>query len=339
MTSAFVFFLIEFIMTSWSKSEIHVINHQNLTVKKKLMCFNIPEINIIGYAFTIFWCLDLIVIISMLPDIPVIATSININYSAGHISNYDYLHALQIIRLIRLFRIIKSYHTIRDNRLKDEEKLQLLLLSQTHTNERSFDLRKEIEIIEKKRLNESRLGAKLAESTTIRVVILILILIVIIPLLMHQSPNHIFSYSTAMLQNINEQSGLPDFIKDACINALLSSLNDQNIPNINLEMTPFRTGAIVNNVNQLNNLPDIAIISESATYYNTTRHMNYYTLADYSNDYFLQIVSRHLIAMMILVCFVTILAIIVINYDTSNLVLKPIAVRINFMILIKYYFL
>ena len=328
MTTAFVFMTVEFIMNSWSKSEIYIMNYQNQSEKKRLTCFNVPQIIIIGYALTTFWFLDLIVIVSMFPDIPIIATSMNINYAAGqgHVSNYDYLHALQIIRLIRLFRIIKAYHAIRENRLKDEEKLRLLSLSPTNTNERGLDLREEIGLIEKKRLNESRLGSKLAESTTIRVVILVLILTVVVPLLMYQSPNHVFSYSTAMLQDINEQTDLPDFIKAACVNALMTSLNDQNIPNIYLEMTPYKSGPIVNNLNQLNNLPNMAIISESANYYNTTRHVNYYTLADYSVNYYLIVACQYTIWLTLVVGVVLLLSNKMFTYDTKKLVLEPIEV-------------
>jgi hypothetical protein len=129
-----------------------------------------------------------------------------------------------------------------------------------------------------------------------------------------------------MFQNINEQSGLPDFVKKACVNALAQSLYQQNIPSIYLEMSPFRNTTVINNVEELNNLRDMEIVSQSASFFNVTKQVNFYTVVDYSNSYFYESLSRHLLGIYFLVGLVIIVGTIVINYDTTNLVLKPIAV-------------
>ena len=314
MIVCFSIFSAELIVATWSKTTFEFgFVETKLPFTKPPIEIVSPAITWKGYFGCFMWFLDIAVIVSLLPDIP---------FMMSATASINVIVLARFVRMFRLIRILKVYYLLRDRSQTNKRRLELMNDSIKYGNSNLLEDLKRIE----KSQRPGKLAELLCDSITTRVVLVIVIFLVISPLLTFRPSNEVFSFSTALLQNINEQNSLPSFIKTACVNALMTSLNDQNIPNIYLEMTPYKSGPIVNNINQLNNLPNMAIISESANYYNTTRHVNYYTLADYSNDYFLQIISRHLIAMMILVCFVTILAIIVINYDTSNLVLKPIAV-------------
>ena len=314
MIICFTIFSTELVVATWCKTTFEI-GFAELVIKltKANVRLSYPALTWQGYFCSFMWFLDVAVILSLLPDIPLIMkTTYSINV----------IVLAHFVRMFRLIRVLKVYYLLRDRSKNDKRRLQLMHESLKADNKNLLEDLKRVE----KSQRPGKLAELLCDSITTRVVLVIVIFFVISPLLTFRPNNEVFSYSTDLLQNINEQSGLPDFVKEECIKALLKSLSDQNIPNIYLEMTPFKSNAIVNDVNALNSLRDIAIISKSSAYYNSTNHINYYTLADYSNDYFFEMISRHIIAMIILACFATVLAIIVINYDTNNLVLKPIAV-------------
>ena len=316
MTLSFAFFSAELIIATWAKSYFDFkFVKEAIYLKESALEIVYPKLSWRGYFCSFMWFLDLAVIVSLIPDISFMTMQPSLNM----------ILLARSVRMFRLIRVFKVYYLIRYHSKSNKKQLEIM---QQYVKDGNRNLLEDLRESGKSH-TPGKLAELLCDSITTRVVFVIVIFSVVTPLLVFRPIDEAFSFSTKFLQHVNTQNNLPDYIKTACVSALMKSLDDVNIPNIYLEMIPFKNGAIINNVDQLNSLRDIAIVSESISYYNTTHHANYYTLADYSNDYLLQVLNRHYIAMLCLVCFVAILAAVVINHDSNNLVLKPIAVSVT----------
>lgn len=291
-----------------------------------------------GYVFTFFWFIDVLVIISLFPDIPAIATA----FHFGNQSSAHYIKTARVIRLIRLFRIIKTYKDMVEKQKFNEQRWKYLtdamskhgqLSGEGQSNLRnsnaqdSFNAYEELDYIDIKTKRESKIGEKLTKSTTIRVAILIILFIVVLPFFIYAPENNGLQYSTNLFQSVNEQHGMSNDAKAACISSLIRQLELLNAPTLFLRISPYSNISIVNNVQSLETLRSVSIVSKSSvSNFNITSQTTYSTNAKYNIDSFLKIQNIYTLYLTLLLAAVLLVANYVFTYDTQKLVLKPIEV-------------
>ena len=308
MITCFAVFLTELVIKSWTKTSF---NFKSVMFNGK----NISSVQWEGYLFSYMWLLDIIVILSLSPYIPGV-------FSGMQSKPLNYI-LISFIRLLKLIQTLQTYcFTLRR---PDLRQLKLEIMRKC-MNDSNINLIEELRKLENSG-QPSKLGELLRDTTTTKVVFVIVTLLIIISLLNYRPSTEVFSYSTALLQNINENKSLPDFIKDACILSLITILSEQYIPIIYLEMSSFKNESTINIVQESSNLRDFEIVTQLASLlYNKSTINNYYTAVEYSNSCFYQTVSKQILSVCFFVGVVIIVATIVINRDTAYWVLKPISV-------------
>lgn len=325
MTICFSLLIVEFMATTWSKTNFRIIQPEPLSV---WLCFCRASIGLPpciswdGFFCSFFFFKDIVVILSMFPDIPVIARALQIN-NVLQIS----AEAIMCIRTLRLFRIIKVYKHIRAQRQSNAERLEIL--KRVYAGE--VETTEMLQAMEERRAQPSKLGEKLTESTTTRVIFLIVILLVIVPLLVYNPVNQVFIYSTSMLQSINKDSSLSSFIKNSLVSSIVSEMKHLSTLVLYLDIFPFTsntTTVIVNNVDELNKLRDISVVSEYASFYNASANpfIDFFTSSTFSRNQFLVRQTKYFLLLTLFSGIVALVASFIFTRQTENYVLKPIEV-------------
>eukprot|EP00814_Leptocylindrus_danicus_P000726 CAMPEP_0116016896 /NCGR_PEP_ID=MMETSP0321-20121206/7739_1 /TAXON_ID=163516 /ORGANISM="Leptocylindrus danicus var. danicus, Strain B650" /LENGTH=897 /DNA_ID=CAMNT_0003487013 /DNA_START=619 /DNA_END=3309 /DNA_ORIENTATION=- len=203
--SAFVLFVIEIILNCWVKTDY----------SRGLM-------QVKGYLFSFFFWLDLLALISMIPDVgriwngPIAAQLHQRSGRAGKIG----AKAARVVRMVRLVRLVKLYKITSQRKREKQllEDLQYVLDS----GDDGIDRDELQEYLKRDQTRQSKVGAQLSDIITRRVIIAVLLMLCVVPLLSFTGNGHDENNSAEFLQAINVESG---YGIDADCDYLISATN------------------------------------------------------------------------------------------------------------------
>ena len=186
---AFMLFLVELLFNSWVKSD-----------------FSEGIFKPRGYTFSFFFWLDLIALLSLIPDIQVFASLLKLpDPTVPSRSSLASLKFARVLKKARLIRLVKLY-SITSKRKRDKQMLQDL---QNLIRSDEFDLnREDIEdCLKRKETSQSKVGIQLADIITRRVIVAVLLMLFVVPYLSYDSKQQDEQESLEFLQAININSG------------------------------------------------------------------------------------------------------------------------------------
>jgi hypothetical protein len=109
----FFVFVFEVVLNTWSKSTIH----------------SLRPFLVEGYFLSFFWFLDVISILSIVPDIDFMATPLGIGTLSSSVGgNHTYTQAGRVVRLVRLVRLVKLYRIASERQARREQEESLMEL-------------------------------------------------------------------------------------------------------------------------------------------------------------------------------------------------------------------
>jgi len=307
----FFAFLLELVLNTWSKTKVISFIPWNHT----------------GYMLTFFWTLDVVAILSMLPDIPWIADPIGLGGISSSLSSTNKLSkAGRVVRLVRLVRLVKLYKIASERRKKAKQEEEMMELVRTGA------LRYE-EVVKQRELyntRQSRLGEQLSESTTQRVVIIVLIMVCVLPLLDVPAANYGPDFSTRLLQSFNIDSLMPGVATQNVLDTYLRM--NAVTPNgyeslLRLTMSPFKSGLILNKAAEVAALRPEAL--DSYLNQNVIGGVVYITAADFS---FKWLEYENAMFAILTTSFIALLLVagsLVLTGDTQKMVITPIERMMN----------
>lgn len=303
-------FIFELLLTTWAKTTIS----------------SFSPLVIHGYLFSFFFFLDLIAILSMLPDITWIAKGLHIAGIADSVTstNSNFSKAGRVVRTVRLARLVRLYKIQSERaRIKRIEDEQMELVRQGLL---TFE-----EIEKTKQLNESRnskVGAELSDTTTRRVIVIVLLMLCLIPILNYSEVDEAQPFSVDTLHSYNIYGD------DASKQATLDDYFDQygtlvGEPYIiKLYMQPFKPESpYFESRHELYVLRDIAISKEER--WSNVSGTEYHTEVWFNNNGVLQEIALNGILTTLFVSLVMLTGTIVFNSDVQTLVLQPIERMMN----------
>lgn len=192
---AFFLFLAEIIMNSWAKSDF------------SMGCFHVR-----GYMFNFFFWLDLLCIVSMIPDLKWISSNLGmeempgtgVGAKAGKAGKIG-AKTGRVVRMVRLLRLVKLYK-ITSQRQREKKIIEDLgkLVEMGHIQQDDLDYHRERRTSSQK---QSKVGAELSDIITRRVIVAVLMMLLVVPLLSYSSTIDDEREATDFLQSINVQSG------------------------------------------------------------------------------------------------------------------------------------
>mmetsp|Transcript_24385 Transcript_24385/g.35798 ORF Transcript_24385/g.35798 Transcript_24385/m.35798 type:complete len:840 (+) Transcript_24385:136-2655(+) len=303
------FFIFELLLTTWAKTHLK---------------FS-PKIHLEGYCFSFFFWLDLIAILSMLPDINWIAEGMGIAGISESVSstNDNFSKAGRVVRTVRLARLVRLYKIQAErNRLKRVEEEQMELVRQ--------GLMSYEEVEKMRKLNQernSKVGAELSDTTTRRVIIIVLLMLCLVPILTFSESDHMqhFSARTLHYYNVYGDNTTRTAALDEFMDTFESLNGDPYV--IRLEMQPFIDGFVVNEQSYVNNIRSTALSKES--FKSSNSGTTYKTVVWYNNQGVVEEVALNGIMLTIFVSLVMLTGTIVFNADVERLVLTPIQRMMN----------
>ena len=192
---AFFLFLAEIIMNSWAKSDF------------SKGCFHVR-----GYMFSFFFWLDLLCIVSMIPDLKWLSSNFGVEEMPGNGVGAKAGKAGKIgaktgrvVKMARLLRLVKLYKITsqRQREKKITEDLEKLV-EMGHIQKDDLDYHLERMTSSQK---QSKVGAELSDIITRRVIVAVLLMLLVVPLLSYSSTIDDEREATDFLQSINIQSG------------------------------------------------------------------------------------------------------------------------------------
>ena len=188
---SFFLFILEIVMTSWAKSD-----------------FSRGLFQVKGYMFNFFFWLDLLCIVSMLPDLRWTAGMFGTNgipgggvgAKAGKAGKIG-AKTGRVVRMVRLIRLVKLYK-ITSQRKREKKMLEDLrkLVELGHIDQHDIDACMEKMTNSKK---QSKVGAELSDIITRRVIVAVLLMLLVVPLLSYSSSAADDQEATAFLHSMN----------------------------------------------------------------------------------------------------------------------------------------
>ena len=190
---SFFLFVMEIILNSWAKSD-----------------FSKGIFKVKGYMFNFFFWLDLLCVISMLPDLKWASSVFGIgnvpgssmSAKAGKAGKIG-AKAGRVVRMARLVRLVKLYK-VTSQRMRERKIVEDLkkLVEVGHIDQADID-----EYLERfSAQKQSRVGAELSDIITRRVIVAVLLMLCVVPLLSYSSSGQDERISTAFIQAINIKS-------------------------------------------------------------------------------------------------------------------------------------
>lgn len=191
---SFILFALEMLLYCWAKSD-----------------FSNGIFRIKGYAFSFFFWLDLLAVLSMIPDVDWLASALGLQDSlmdslgtkAGKAGKIG-AKSSRIIRMARLVRLVKLYK-VTSQRSREKQKNDDLkqLVESGHFSHDEIQ-----EYLEKSSTQkQSKVGAELSDIITRRVIIAVLLMLCIVPLLTYSSPVDDELEATLFLHETNVHAG------------------------------------------------------------------------------------------------------------------------------------
>jgi hypothetical protein len=191
----FVLFIIDIVLNSWIKSD-----------------FTLGLFQVKGYMFNFFFWLDLLCLISMIPDLAWLPddsshflSGNSIGAKAGKASRLG-VKAGRIVRMARLIRLVKLYK-ITSQRKRERKIIEDISKLVENGYIDHDDIHAYIEKMTSSQ-QQSKVGAELSDIITRRVIIAVLLMLTIVPILTSSPSVDGEEKATAFLQSINVQAGL-----------------------------------------------------------------------------------------------------------------------------------
>ena len=310
-TVCFIFFIVELVMNTWSKSSI-----------TSLMPFRYG-----GYMLTFFWFLDVIAIASMFPDVPFVANPMGLAGVSTSLSSTSKLSkAGRVVRLVRLVRLVKLYKIASERRKKAKQEDEMMELV------KSGQIKYE-EVVKQRELyntRQSRLGEQLSESTTRRVVVLVLIMVCVLPLLEVTVPNTGYYYSTNLLHQFNKDTAIPLAAKSLVVDTFISTM--KQTPHgytslIRLAVSPLFPDYIVNDASSLDGIRPEALYNVNSV--ETVNSVTYVTTADFSFTWLEYSFALNAFLTTWFIALLLVIGSLVFTSDTQTMVITPIERMMN----------
>lgn len=325
---AFSLFMLEIVLTSWVKSD-----------------FSNGIFKIKGYMFSFFFWLDLLAVISMIPDIPWLSDTLGLELFSGSSVNTRAGRAGRIgsrtgrvVKMVRLVRLVKLY---KFHFQKKREKKMMTELSQL-IQKGNIDPDEIEDFVYRCNNNQkqSKVGAELSDAIIRRVIIAVLLMLCIVPLLTSSPFTEDEKEATQFLQKVNIETGIgpnadceyligsANNYKDFMLTSL--ELSDyKNTPSylIGLEIKPTRCGTdtIVDfeNVEKIAELRETSIRTISIPP-ETVNGTKYSVIAKFNLEPFVEASSKSGIYLTVFVVVVLVTLSVQFTGDAQKLVLTPI---------------
>lgn len=314
ITVCFFFFIFEWVAATWSKTNF--ISFYPKFVKE-------------GYMLSFFWFLDLIAIVSMIADVPMIGLTNDSTYYQGN-NTGNYQKAGRVVRLVRLVRLVKLYKLASERLRKRREEAALLELVRQGLADYETE-KKKMALYDER---QSKLGSQLSDSIIRKVIILILLLLIVLPFLQTDVPDNTTSFTTSYLHSINCNSNIPSVARNVMLNEYLTDLDVSPVDGTSdfllyLKVWPLQNDPIVNYEGELDSLRNSQLTYEYRVDYDASGNISCETSAYFNQAPLLYQENMYSI---ILTCFIGVMLVIgsvVFTNDAQELVLKPIERMMN----------
>jgi len=244
---SFFLFLAEIIMNCWAKSD-----------------FTKGIFHVKGYMFNFFFWLDLLCILSMVPDLKWMASLFGISDLSGtsvgaKVGKAGKIGAKtgRVIRMVRLIRLVKLYK-IASQKKRERKIVEELtkLVEVGHIGQGDI-----VDYLDKNSSSQkqSKVGAELSDIITRRVIVAVLLMLLVVPMLSYSSSVQREEEATYFLQSINVNTGMGDIslcsnLIDAAkeytdfMNNILGTSKEDHMYLVGLDVKPERC-----NINNLVN--------------------------------------------------------------------------------------
>lgn len=304
------FFCFELILTTWAKTTI-----------TKWFPFPVTS----GYAFSFFFWLDLIAIVSMFPDINWVARGMGISGIAESVdsTNSNFSKAGRVVRTVRLARLVRVYKiTAERRRLKRLEEEQSELIRQGVMSAAEIERQK---LLQKDR--NSKVGAELSDTTTRRVIIIVLLMLCLVPVITYSEVNQFEEFSVHSLHkyNVMGDNNATATAVDTFIRKFHTVTGNRYI--IRLDVQPFQPGHIINHPHLDNTLREIHIAKYK--FVKEDGGTKYVTEGWFNKEPIAKEVALNGILLTLFVSFVMLAGTVVFTNDVQRLVLNPIERMMN----------
>lgn len=255
---AFFLFVMELVMNCWAKSD-----------------FSMGVFHVRGYMFNFFFWLDILCIISMIPDISWMASALSIDVFLSQDSSVGTMagkagkigaKAGRVVRMARLVRLVKLYK-ITSQRRREKKMIEDLkkLVENGQIDHNDIDTYLERNSSQK----QSKVGAELSDIITRRVIVAVLLMLLVVPMLSYSSSIDEEFQATKYLQEINIVAGASEDIDcdfllsstreyEAFMAKVIDSTDEPYL--LQLQITPDRCG--VNNASETRNHSSIRFRKE-----------------------------------------------------------------------------
>jgi len=249
---AFVLFVLELVMTCWAKTD-----------------FSGGLFRVKGYMFSFFFWLDLLCILSMIPDLHWAASlfglgdmsesASGVSAKAGKAGKIG-AKTGRVVRMVRLVRLVKLYK-ITSQRNRERKMIEELgkLVELGHVDQEDIDMYL-TKMTSTQR--QSKVGSELSDIITRRVIVAVLLMLLVVPLLSYTSSVQDEQQATEFLQSINLNAGMGEatncaYLKNAALDftSFMDSIIDSDAEEhrflLDFDILPQRCGtdAILNKYN------------------------------------------------------------------------------------------
>jgi class 3 adenylate cyclase len=316
---SFILFVLEMVLYFWAKSD-----------------FSKGILRTKGYAFSFFFWLDLLAVLSMVPDVDWLASALGLHGSlmdslgtkAGKAGKIG-AKSSRVIRMARLVRLVKLYK-VTSQRSREKQQLEDLkkLVESGHFSHDEIQ-----EYLEKSSAQkQSKVGAELSDIITRRVIIAVLLMLCIVPLLTYSSPVDDELESMLFLHETNIHAGTDCDYLERSVNQFRSFMgqlvgrvgySDDKPLIVSLEVHPPRCESINFIYERLSELRKEALRTISTDPV-SKGGSDYLVTVTFNLTSFLERESLSSVYLMIFVLFMLVLLSTQFTGDAQRLVLAPI---------------
>jgi class 3 adenylate cyclase len=283
-----------------------------------------------GYFLSFFWCLDVVAILSMFPDIPFISEEFGITKLMDG-GNANYAKAGRVVRLVRLVRLVKLYKIASERRRRQREEEELLELVRIGAADYEEE-KKKMALYDQR---GSKLGAQLSDAITRKVIVIVLVMLCILPLVTYDTPDQTTQFSTQFLHEFYINSGNSADAKTSILASYINTLESNDFLNdtatnpflIYLDISPFYPNPVIYRESFLSELRASEMTTiEHITYVNNSEHV---TKAIFNNQNAMEDAAFYSILLTLFVGGLIVTGSVVFTNDAQNLVLDPIERMMN----------
>jgi len=318
----FCFFILELVLVTWSKTYLSSI---------------IPW-ECEGYFGSFFFVLDVLAIVSMFPDIPIISAGLGIDTILHGDGNNETgatgLKAARVVRMVRLVRLVKLYKIQSERRRA--ARLEAELLELVRQGAVSYD-----DIATQRALyqqRQSKVGGLLSDSITQRVITIVLCMLFFVPILQPVIQNQENEYATEVLAHFMDQGSVQEqyVAYEAFLDNARNLLSVVVTPEISFDVTTDDLVYINAQTNYTTNFVDYSTLNDRRTG-NMPKEIDEYSITSgsYTVDAKFDLwddesrASRNQIILVIFVSFMLVSGSVVFQADAQRLVLDPIERMMN----------